>query len=446
MSEKNTIIELKDVSFAYSEGAERALDHVDLAVREGEFVGVIGPSGAGKSTLAAVMSGAIPHHFSGQLFGVTLVDGQDTCEVTLTDISRIVGSVLQDIDSQMVASVVEDEMLFGLENFGVPHDQIEDRIQQTLATVGIADLHDREIATLSGGQKQKVAIAAILALAPRVLVLDEPTAALDPASSTLVFETLRRVNELAGITVVVIEQKVALLCKYCERVLVMSEGRLAFDGEPHEVFAHARELRQMGVDSPRVARMANSLAQKGILPAGGRPCLNVPEAKELVAGLVAGARGEADARAAAPAAAPAAPANNGKPNIYSATEEQLSAALIVAQQTADRIVAEAKSNAERIRLDADNQARKVIRQALDEKQTELDEIERLKVSRENFRTEYLALIQKFSDAASANFPLITSAPSGSEAVAAAPSAAATQLQAAVNPYGTQVQAAIDDLD
>ena len=154
----------------------------------------------------------------------------------------------------------------------------------------------------------------------------------------------------------------------------------------------------------------------------------------------------ADARAAAPAAAPAAPANNGKPNIYSATEEQLSAALIVAQQTADRIVAEAKSNAERIRLDADNQARKVIRQALDEKQTELDEIERLKVSRENFRTEYLALIQKFSDAASANFPLITSAPSGSEAVAAAPSVAATQLQAAVNPYGTQVQAAIDDLD
>ena len=154
----------------------------------------------------------------------------------------------------------------------------------------------------------------------------------------------------------------------------------------------------------------------------------------------------ADARAAAPAAAPATPANNGKPNIYSATEEQLSAALIVAQQTADRIVAEAKSNAERIRLDADNQARKVIRQALDEKQTELDEIERLKVSRENFRTEYLALIQKFSDAASANFPLITSAPSGSEAVAAAPSAAATQLQAAVNPYGTQVQAAIDALD
>ena len=175
--------------------------------------------------------------------------------------------------------------------------------------------------------------------------------------------------------------------------------------------------------------------------------LTAAEAKNgELQGEIEKVRAEADkAVADARAAAPAAPANNGKPNIYSATEEQLSAALIVAQQTADRIVAEAKSNAERIRLDADNQARKVIRQALDEKQTELDEIERLKVSRENFRTEYLALIQKFSDAASANFPLITSAPSGSEAVAAAPSAAATQ-QAAVNPYGTQVQAAIDDLD
>ncbi len=280
------IIELKDVSFAYGQDARNALDHVSLAVNEGEFVGVIGPSGAGKSTLAAVMSGAIPHHFTGQLFGATLVDGHDTCEVTLTDISRIVGSVLQDIDAQMVASSVEDEMLFGLENYGVPHDQIEERIEKTLQTVGIAHLRDREIAKLSGGQKQKVAIAAILALAPRVLVLDEPTAALDPASSTLVFDTLRQVNQVASITVVVIEQKVALLCKYCERVLVLSEGRLAFDGEPHEVFGHASELRAMGVDSPRVARIANSLLEHHVVEKIDRPCLNVAEAKNLIAGIV----------------------------------------------------------------------------------------------------------------------------------------------------------------
>ncbi len=297
-SNSQPIVELRDVSFAYGQDAARALDHVSLAVNEGEFVGIIGPSGAGKSTLAAVMSGAIPHHYTGQLFGATYVDGKDTCEVTLTDISRVVGSVLQDIDSQMVASVVEDEMLFGLENYGVPHDQIEERMNRALETVGISYLRDREIAKLSGGQKQKVAIAAILALAPRVLVLDEPTAALDPASSTLVFETLRQVNELAHITVVVIEQKVALLCKYCERVLVLSEGKLAFDGEPHEVFGHARELRAMGVDTPRVARIANSLLEHGVVEKIERPCLNVSEAKELISGLVG------DAGTGAVAAAP----------------------------------------------------------------------------------------------------------------------------------------------
>ena len=183
--------------------------------------------------------------------------------------------------------------------------------------------------------------------------------------------------------------------------------------------------------------------------------LTAAEAKnaELV-NEVENARAEADAaRAAAanaaasvPAPAPAAPV---KPNIYSATEEQLSAALIVAQQTADRIVAEAKANAERIRTDAEAQARKVIRQALDEKESELDEIERLKTSREEFRTQYLALIQKFMDAAQANFPLMgTTGPSGSEAPATiAPRSSTSVITADANPYGAQVSSnPIDDLD
>ena len=289
--EEKPIIEMSHVTFSYdapAEGAaenseDAALRDVSLSIGEGEFVGVIGPSGAGKSTLASVMSGAIPHHYRGALYGATLVDGHDTCDVTLTDISQVVGSVLQDIDTQMVASVVEDEMLFGLENFGVPHDQIEGRIAQTLETVGISNLREREIATLSGGQKQKVAIAAILAMRPRVLVLDEPTAALDPASSTLVFDTLRKVRE-EGVTVVVIEQKVALLSEYCDRILVMSKGSLVLDGTPREVFSHGDELRRIGVDSPRVARVYNSLAKDGLV--SGAPCLTVPEAAEVITGLV----------------------------------------------------------------------------------------------------------------------------------------------------------------
>ena len=311
MTSTSPIIRLDDVSFAYGASATPALDHVSLGIAPGEFVGVIGPSGAGKSTLAAVMSGAIPHHYRGQLFGAALVDGRDTCEVTLTDISRVVGSINQDIDAQMVASVVEDELLFGLENFDVPHDQIPGRLADALETVGIADLREREIATLSGGQKQKVAIAAMLALRPRVLVLDEPTAALDPVSSSTVFETLRALNRDAGITVLVIEQKVALLCEHCDRIVVMDRGRVAFDDTPRAVFSHGRELRALGVDSPRVARISNSLVEHGVIRPG-TPCLSVAEARDLVADLVRGraAASEKNAQPRTPAKPrPARPAD-----------------------------------------------------------------------------------------------------------------------------------------
>lgn len=278
------IIRIDHVSFSYGEASARALDDVTLSVSPGDFLGIIGPSGAGKTTLASAMSGAIPHHYTGPFFGSVLVDGKDTCAVTLTDISQVVGSVLQDIDTQMVASVVEDEMLFGLENFGVPHSQIEERVIDALETVGIADLRERDIATLSGGQKQKVAIAAILALRPRVLVLDEPTAALDPASSRMVFETLRSINRKLGVTVVIIEQKVALLSEYASRIAVMQGGRIALEGTPSEVFSHSAELRSIGVDSPRVTRISNSLAARGLIEAG-EPCLNVREASLLIKNL-----------------------------------------------------------------------------------------------------------------------------------------------------------------
>lgn len=314
--QQDPIIQMRDVSFAYAGSPAPPLEHVTLDVAAGEFVGVIGPSGAGKSTLAAAMSGAIPHHFAGSLYGATLVDGRDTCEASLTDISRVVGSVLQDIDAQMVSSVVEDEMLFGLENFGVPHEQIPARVEEALSTVGASGLRHREISTLSGGQKQKVAIAAILALRPRALVLDEPTAALDPASSELVFETLRDVREREGIAVVVIEQKVALLAEHCDRVVVMSHGRVELDGTPREVFAHGAELRSMGVDSPRVARVTNSLAEKGLLAPGTPPSLTVAEAHDAVAALLAragaGVRGGAAGAAGRAARSPHAPA--GRPH------------------------------------------------------------------------------------------------------------------------------------
>lgn len=284
----SAIIEMECVSFSYGTAADGAyaLKDIDLSVEEGTFVGLIGPSGAGKSTLASAITGAIPHHYRGRLFGSTLVAGLDTCEAPLTDIAKVVGSVLQDIDAQMVASVVEDELLFGLENFGIDHREIEGRIASALDAVGIADLRHREIATLSGGQKQKVAIAAILAMAPRVIVMDEPTSALDPASARDVFEVLRRAKELTGMTVILIEQTVALLAEYCDRVVVIDQGRIALDGTPTDVFSRGETLRAIGVDTPRTVRISNSLAEAGLAP-NDSPALTLDGAESLVAGILA---------------------------------------------------------------------------------------------------------------------------------------------------------------
>lgn len=284
----SAIIEMECVSFSYGTAADGAyaLKDIDLSVEEGTFVGLIGPSGAGKSTLASAITGAIPHHYRGRLFGSTLVAGLDTCEASLTDIAKVAGSVLQDIDAQMVASVVEDELLFGLENFGIDHREIEGRIASALDAVDIADLRHREIATLSGGQKQKVAIAAILAMTPRVIVMDEPTSALDPASARDVFEVLRRAKELTGMTVILIEQTVALLAEYCDRVVVIDQGRIALDGTPTDVFSHGETLRAIGVDTPRTVRISNSLAEAGLAP-NDSPALTLDGAESLVAGILA---------------------------------------------------------------------------------------------------------------------------------------------------------------
>lgn len=276
------IVSVQHLSFSYGEAEVQALDDVSLKVAPGEILGIIGPSGAGKTTLCSALSGAIPHHYAGTMQGRVLIAGMDTCEVALTDVSRLVGSVLQDIDAQMVASNVEDEMLYGLENFGVARTEIAPRIDAALATCGISDLAHREIATLSGGQKQKVAIAAILALRPQLMVLDEPTAALDPASSRMVFDTLRDLNR-EGIAVVVVEQKVGLLAQYCDRVCVLAQGRIERMGTPRQVFGRSQELRKLGVDCPRVTRVTNKLARDGLTK---RVALTVEEAHRIIGAIV----------------------------------------------------------------------------------------------------------------------------------------------------------------
>ncbi|MDR1956854.1 MAG: ATP-binding cassette domain-containing protein [Treponema sp.] len=257
------MIRIQDLSFRYRGSTEFALSRINLEIPPGDFLGIIGSSGAGKSTLSYAINGVVPHHFPGDFYGEITINGLDTLDTAPETIAGQVGSVFQDIDAQMVASVVEDEILFGLENFRVPREAIESRLETALAAAGIGDLRKRTISSLSGGQKQKVAIAAITALRPRIMLLDEPTGELDPRSSRTIFAYLKELNEQYGITIIVIEQKIMLLCEFVKRLALMDKGTLMMEGEVQAVLRNGDSLQAAGVNIPRVTELGSKLSSRG---------------------------------------------------------------------------------------------------------------------------------------------------------------------------------------
>lgn len=279
------MIEIREFSFKYREGEAPVVRDIDLSIPDGAFVGITGAAGSGKSTLTYAMNGIVPHCYPGDFYGSVTVGGLDTCETALTDVSRIVGSVCQDVDSQIVSTIVENEILYGMENFGVPHDQIEGRLVEALEDMGIIDLRNRTIDSLSGGQKQKVAIASILAMKPQVLILDEPTAELDPVSSHAVFSLLAHYAQEHGTTVVVVEQKIALLSEFADMIVIVDEGRIRFADTPAAVLAHSEELLKIGVNCPRSTTLMNRLAASGAY--AGSVCGSVREACDALAEVIA---------------------------------------------------------------------------------------------------------------------------------------------------------------
>ncbi|MCR5262346.1 MAG: ATP-binding cassette domain-containing protein [Clostridiales bacterium] len=278
------MIEINGLTFQYEGSSSPALRDITLSVPDGSFTGVIGHAGAGKSTLAGAISGVIPHSYKGDFYGSVKVDGLDTVDSRLTDISKLVGTVFQDVESQIISSVVEDELLYGLENFGVPREEIEERISFALGEVGITQLRQRTISSLSGGQRQKVAIASLIALRPKILVLDEPTGELDPGSSRQIFTLLKKLSSEYGMTVIVVEQKIMLLCEFAERLIVMNEGRIAFDGGVREVLRNIEKLEEIGVNCPRVALLSKLLSDKTGRPLP--PAVSIDEAETMIRGII----------------------------------------------------------------------------------------------------------------------------------------------------------------
>lgn len=280
------MIQIQELTFKYTGSKHNALENITLEIEKGGFVGIIGESGAGKTTLCNCINGLIPHHYTGDFYGSVKVDGEDTFDVDAGKLALKVGSVFQDIESQLTGYFVEDEILFGLENFGIPADQIEKRICSALETLGISELRHREISTLSGGQKQKVVFAAILALEPQILVLDEPTGELDPASSVQIFALLKKLNEEKGITIVIAEQKIMLLCEFVKKLIVLEKGTCVHYGEIRSTLTHQKEMEEAGINCPRVLTLTGKMEKENLLPADctgeGRICLNANEAAQIV--------------------------------------------------------------------------------------------------------------------------------------------------------------------
>ena len=280
------MIEIQELTFKYTDSKKNALENITLNIEKGDFIGIIGESGAGKTTFCSCLNGLIPHHYTGDFYGSVKVEGQDTFEVKPDKLALKVGSVFQDIESQIVSYFVEDEILFGLENFGVPADQIDARITEALEALDITDLRHREINTLSGGQKQKVVFASILALQPEYLILDEPTGELDPASSLQIFKLLKKLNEEKGITVIIAEQKIMLLCEFVKKLIVLEKGTVVHYGEIRSTLTHQREMEEAGINCPRVLTLTGKMMDEGLTPAGmkkeDRICLNTQEAAEFV--------------------------------------------------------------------------------------------------------------------------------------------------------------------
>lgn len=233
-------IDIRGVSYAYEGETENVLRDVSLTVRDGEFVLILGPSGCGKSTLLQLLNGTIPHTLKGRLEGEAIVYGKPIQSTKVASFATEVGMVFQDPEAQIINTRVRDEICFGLENLCRPAQEILERQLEALAFVGLDGFGDRSIFDLSGGQKQRVSIAAVLAARPRLLVLDEPTANLDPAGMAEIFAVLERLNREVGTTIVMVEHRVDELADRVSRVVMMDRGSVVFDGTPREAFSQRR--------------------------------------------------------------------------------------------------------------------------------------------------------------------------------------------------------------
>ncbi|HBD85835.1 MAG TPA: energy-coupling factor transporter ATPase [Clostridiales bacterium] len=272
----SAIIKTEGLHYTYPGDEIETLSGIDIEIEEGSFAVILGHNGSGKSTLAKLFN-AILLPTSGKV----TVSGIDTAdEARILDVRRTIGMVFQNPDNQIVANVVEDDVAFAPENLGVPSAEIRERVDDALRRVGMYDYRMHAPHLLSGGQKQRVAIAGVLAMNPRCVVLDEPTAMLDPVGRREVIETVTRLCRENGMTVVLITHHMSE-CVGADRLIVMSEGRIIADGAPREIFPHAGRLKEEGLAVPATTELLYTLREAGLdLPLDA---LTVEECADVIA-------------------------------------------------------------------------------------------------------------------------------------------------------------------
>jgi energy-coupling factor transporter ATP-binding protein EcfA2 len=256
------VIQIKNVSYTYPIANTATLQNVNLEINSGEFVGLVGLTGSGKTTLFRLMNGLIPRYFNGELEGEVFVDGLETRSHAIGELAMHVGTVFQEPDSQLFFQTVEDDVAFGPENLCVPAEEIARTVDETLVKTGLTSLRYKSPNNLSEGQKQLVAISCVLAMKPKILLLDEPTAHLDCECSERIINLIKKLND-EGITVVLATHEIDLLAECTSRVVILNNGQIQANGPPNEIFSNPDLFSKFGLMPPQIPQLSQKLRDKG---------------------------------------------------------------------------------------------------------------------------------------------------------------------------------------
>jgi energy-coupling factor transport system ATP-binding protein len=260
------LLEVDGLSFTYPDAPRKAVANFDLGVGEGEVVVLAGPSGCGKSTLLRAVNGLIPHMYSGQYSGDVRVSGLSVKSSSMRELAQKVGFLFQNPENQIFMFTVERDVAFGLENLGVPRPEMRKRVDEAMGLLDIEPIAQRAPHELSDGQKQRVALAGVLAMRPKLVILDEPTSLLDPKTAAELVDLVGKLRKELGTTFVIVEHRLDLLVKYADRIVVMDRGAKMLDGSPKEVLL-GDEAEGYGVSVPIISRVQKMLSRDGIIRA-----------------------------------------------------------------------------------------------------------------------------------------------------------------------------------